>query len=304
MVNNKKLFDIFLFLNEFDLLELRFEILDTIVDYFVITEVNETFSGKPKPLIFKKNILRYKKFQKKIIYNPITQKELKLLREPKWSQYVSNLEKSIPYKHNGRKPINLHKSLKREISHRDASILGIYKIAKSEDYILISDLDEIPNPKAIKEALKSKISKPYYFKMDWFLYWINNKVSNPWFGTVLCKFKNIKGKSIDNLRYASCKEDKLPGPIIKNGGWHFSYLGGIEAILFKLKSHPFQGYRVLISIILDKLKIRSLRERVTNNKDIFFQNRNFSIVKIDNSFPKEIKKDTKFIKKYSFNNKN
>ena len=71
--------------------------------------------------------------------------------------------------------------------------------------------------------------------MDWFLYWINNKVSNPWFGTVLFRFKHLKGNSLDNLRFASPKEKDVPGPIINNGGWHFSYLGGYEAIIYKLK---------------------------------------------------------------------
>ena len=50
-----KIFDVFLFFNELDLLELRLKTLYDIVDYFIITEINETFSGKCKELIFKKN---------------------------------------------------------------------------------------------------------------------------------------------------------------------------------------------------------------------------------------------------------
>ena len=55
MKNKPKLFDVFLFLNELDLLDLRLKTLYSIVDYFIITEINETFSGKPKSLIFEKN---------------------------------------------------------------------------------------------------------------------------------------------------------------------------------------------------------------------------------------------------------
>ena len=45
-----KIFDVFTFYNELDLLELRMNILGNSVDYFVINEANITFTGKPKPL--------------------------------------------------------------------------------------------------------------------------------------------------------------------------------------------------------------------------------------------------------------
>ena len=60
MKNKPKLFDVFLFLNELDLLDLRLKTLYSVVDYFIITEINETFSGKPKSLIFEKIRKRYK----------------------------------------------------------------------------------------------------------------------------------------------------------------------------------------------------------------------------------------------------
>ncbi len=300
MRSKQRLFDVFLFLNELDLLELRLKTLNPIVDYFVITEINETFSGKSKPLIFEKNRERFKKFNKKIIYNPITAEELLELKKPKWRNYISDLCKPIYYKHKGKSPKYIKESLKREISHRDSAILGFFDMANKDDLILLSDLDEIPNPEAITMAIKKKITKPHYFKMKWFIYWINNQVSEPWFGTVLFKFKNLEGNSLDNFRFASSNEIKVPGTIIKNGGWHFSYLGGIEAITYKLKSHPFQGYKLLLALLLDKLKIRRIQNTVMQNKDIFFQNRTFSIIDIDDSYPSEMLKDKDFINKYSY----
>ncbi len=295
-----RLFDVFLFLNELDLLELRLKTLYPIVDFFVITEINETFSGKSKSFIFQKNREKFKQFEKKIIYNPITKEKLLELKKTKWHDYISDLNKSISHKHNGKPAKYLKESLKREISHRDAAILGFFNISNKEDLILLSDLDEIPNPKAISIAIKKTITKPHYFKMKWFLYWINNQVSEPWFGTVLFKFKNLKGNSLDNFRFASSNEIKVPGPIIKNGGWHFSYIGGIDAIIYKLRSHPFQGYKVLLALLLDKFKIRQIKNTIKKNKDIFFQNRNLSIIDIDDSYPSEMLKDKDFIKKYSY----
>ena len=64
-----KIFDVFTFYNELDLLELRMNILGNSVDYFVINEANITFTGKPKPLYFAENRKRFKKWDDKIIYH-------------------------------------------------------------------------------------------------------------------------------------------------------------------------------------------------------------------------------------------
>ncbi len=297
---NPKIFDVFLFFNELDLLELRLKTLYNVVDYFIITEINETFSGKYKELIFKRNKKRYEKFLKKIVYNPISKKELKELQTEYWSNYTSDFNISLPHKHNGKPAKKLQNSLKREITHRDAAIYGLHDLASPEDIILLSDLDEIPNPVAIKNTLKDDLIYPHYFKMDWYIYWINNRVGLPWFGTVMFKFKNLKGSSLDNLRFPTSDEKNIPGKITKNGGWHFSYLGGSKKVMEKLKAHPFQGYKSQIAMILNKLNLRKIELTIKKNKDILFQNRKFLIVEIDDSYPAEILENKSFIKKYSF----
>ncbi len=49
-------YDCFTLFNELDLLEIRLSILDEYVDYFVLCESVETFSGKRKPLYIIKKI--------------------------------------------------------------------------------------------------------------------------------------------------------------------------------------------------------------------------------------------------------
>ena len=54
--NEKPLvYDCFNFFNEFDLLEIRLNELDGVVDYFVLCESNVTHNGIPKPMYFKEN---------------------------------------------------------------------------------------------------------------------------------------------------------------------------------------------------------------------------------------------------------
>ena len=63
-----KVFDVFLFFNELDLLEVRLNLLYPFVDHFVINEATKTFSGLDKPLYYLENKDRFEKFQDKIIH--------------------------------------------------------------------------------------------------------------------------------------------------------------------------------------------------------------------------------------------
>lgn len=62
------IFDAMLMSNEVDLLEIRLNELDPVVDYFVILESNATFTGLPKDTYFADNRERFSKFEKKILY--------------------------------------------------------------------------------------------------------------------------------------------------------------------------------------------------------------------------------------------
>jgi beta-1,4-mannosyl-glycoprotein beta-1,4-N-acetylglucosaminyltransferase len=63
-----KIIDCFIFYNEIDLLTYRLNILNDIVDKFVIVESTYTFSGKEKKLYFNENKHLFEKFNEKIIH--------------------------------------------------------------------------------------------------------------------------------------------------------------------------------------------------------------------------------------------
>ncbi len=295
-----KIFDVFLFFNELDLLELRLETLYEVVDYFVITELFETFSGNSKSSLFEKEKKRYEKYSDKIIYNFVSKDKIEDLKKDKFLDYISDFNGVVSYQNNGKSYKHLHKTLKREVQHRDSAILGFIDIAEPNDFILLSDLDEIPNPLAIQQAILREEEEISYFKMEWYLYWMNNKISSPWFGTVLLKFKNLKNRSLNTIRYASSDEKNVPGNIIKNGGWHFSYLGGFQAIREKLNAHPYQGRRAQIAKFLDLIRFRKFEKVIRKNKDIFFLNREFEKIDIKKSFPNFLLKKKKIIEKYIY----
>ena len=66
--SKRKIYDVFLFHNELDMLELRLIELEHVVDCFVIIEQPHTLTGTPKPLYFKEhNTTRFARFMNKII---------------------------------------------------------------------------------------------------------------------------------------------------------------------------------------------------------------------------------------------
>ena len=64
-----KIYDCFSYLDEDFLLDLRLNILNDFVDYFVIVEGNKTWQNNLKPFKFK--LERFNKFKNKIIYIPV-----------------------------------------------------------------------------------------------------------------------------------------------------------------------------------------------------------------------------------------
>lgn len=66
--SNVKVLDAILMSTELDLLEIRLNELDSVVDYFLIVESNATFTGLSKEAYFGKNKARFTKFEHKIIY--------------------------------------------------------------------------------------------------------------------------------------------------------------------------------------------------------------------------------------------
>ena len=295
----RRVIDVFIFFNELDLLELRFRTLYDVVDYFIITECTETFSGKQKSMAFAENRARFQDFEDKIIYNPISSRDLELLCDSKWTDYRTDLNRSLPYKHGGRPAKRLHSSVLREISHRDAGVLALSKIAMPNDLILLSDVDEIPNPSIVKSISISGVLQPCYFQMEWSLYWINNRVDAPWLGTVAFSYKMLQGLSLDMMRYGSSDIVNAPGPVIKNGGWHFSYLGGSEAISTKLKALPYQGMRAGVAKFLNLFRRKKWQVMLNRNTDLLMQNRTLYFVPLDESFPEAIFHIPHFIKNYA-----
>lgn len=105
-----------------------------------------------------------------------------------------------------------------------------------EDILLYGDADEIPYSETVKQLLPYvKTGDVYALEMIFCNYWINClSFEHPWTQFKVFNFQtllDIGGSPQENIR------KKTVGTIIENGGWHWSWLGGRDAIVKKLESY-------------------------------------------------------------------
>lgn len=211
--------DGFTFFNEYDLLECRLEYLYDHVDYFVLSECNYTHSGKPKPLNYFDNISRYSKYKDKILYAP-------LIIDPtnyKFDVKITECDYSTDYW-----------TLERQQRNNIATALSRFD---DDATVLITDLDEIPNPEIfpmIQEELKTKIAVSMVQQS--FYYDLNHRHQNfGWAFPAAGKKKDIVLNTANWFRAFAMQIN----PIL-NGGWHLSYFADVNGILTKLANTAHQ----------------------------------------------------------------
>ncbi len=227
-----KIFDCFMYFDEEVVLNLRLNVLNKYVDYFVIVESIFTHKGEKRELKF--NPDKFKKFENKIIYLIFDREPPKIKKIMK--EDTIN-EKSIKY---------IYNAAYRENGQRNFILNGLDK-ATNEDMILISDVDEIPNLENID--LKEINKKIILFKQDMFYYKFNLNLPNfVWTGTKACKKKHLKSpqwlRNIKDRKFPYYRIDTIFSntkyidvEFIENGGWHFSNIKTANEIQHKLKSY-------------------------------------------------------------------
>lgn len=279
------IFDCFIFFNEFELLEIRLNELNGVVDKFVLVEATKTHQGKDKPLYFKENKKQFANLLHKIIHVVVS---------------------DYPRTNN---------ALQLEYHQRNSISLGLRDCSPG-DQIIISDVDEIPRPAKIVEARELPGIK--IFEQQMFYYFLNGmNVSNigggkqfKWFGPVMADFKyfktpqrwrdfsvNLMGMYHPNplyqvyghLYYKAIKIFyRTPFHVMKDGGWHFSYLGGVSKIIEKLESFHHTEYNADEYKNPDKIE-----KAIQNGKDIFGRKFEYRFAELDSTFPQYILENRK-----------
>lgn len=202
MVQGKMIYDCFMFYNEVELLDLRLRTLREYVDVFVLAEINITHSGKDKPYYFDEFKSLFKE------YNIIHLKDIAYPNDNPW--IVEN-------------------------AHRNMLQRG-YTDAYHDDYIIISDLDEIPDPQKVHEGIESGLNT-FGIHQELYCYYINCKSDQIWAGSVVSKRQYIK--SPQDARNNRCNQ-----PVNLVGGWHYTSMGGKDRIRLKFDSFAETDFNI------------------------------------------------------------
>jgi len=248
-----------MYFDEDVVLDVRLNTLDQYVSKFVIVESLFTHKGDKRDLKF--DIKKFNKFKNKIVY-------LVYEKEPFEIESINETdtenEKSVKF---------ILNAIHRENGQRNFISEGL-KNAHDEDFILISDLDEIPNLSNIN--LNNFREKLIFFNQEMFYYKFNLKLPNfNWVGTKSCKKKNFLNaqwlRNIKDKNYPFYRIDLLFSKnkytnikFIKNGGWHFTNIKTPEEIRHKLSSYLHHR-----EFDLNPLSSSEINELIKNKKAIY-----------------------------------
>jgi len=254
-----KIFDCFMLFDEEMLLDIRLNYLNNYVDKFIIVESTYTHSGEKKKLVFEHK--NFHQFQDKINYIIVD-------NEPEGIEKIS--KEDTEHKKNQKYILN---ALKRENYQRNCINQGLTS-AELNDWIIVSDIDEIPNLE--NTNLMSIKKKLIFFKQKIFYYKFNLLLESfDWHGSKACKkndlispqwLRNIKDKNyplwrVDTL-FSKTKYKNIH--FVDNGGWHFSYMKKARDIEKKLKSYLHHR-----EYDIEPVGINKIEEFIKNKKAIY-----------------------------------
>lgn len=250
------IYDIFTFNGEFDLLEIRLNILDEFVDEFIICEAPTTFSGKPKPLYFGEFLegIKHGRYNIKprvldkikyfVIDENYTEEEIELAENSPNTQGAEHWKHEFLQK----------ESIKKALTH-----------LKDDDICFIGDVDEIWR--------MPKVNGVYKLRLEVYTYYLNNLSTEKFWGTIVGRYGDIKDKCLNHLRVEADKT-------LADYGWHFTSMGGLDEVRRKLSdSYTEESY--WNPVVQNRLEIN-----FKNNKD--FLGRDFEFIIDETNLPKYI----------------
>ena len=206
----------FPFFNEIDIVEVKLATLKPVIDLFVICEIDITFSGKERELLWpklSKEIPFLSLMRGQIVYLPL--EISKLSSRPKFTS-----------------------AWDVEAYTRNALANG-FEARDKDTVVFLTDADEVPDPYwIIKSSRKireqpSRIERPLMARHCYYVNWRSNDLSRH--EQMTCGFSahNLSGRTMESI----CRKSDFTHVSLPHGiGWHFGWMGGAEKMKNKLSS--------------------------------------------------------------------
>jgi beta-1,4-mannosyl-glycoprotein beta-1,4-N-acetylglucosaminyltransferase len=197
-----KIVEGFLFNDELELLELKLMETYDHIDRFVIVEAAINWQKKDKPLFYSDNASRFVAWRDKIVH---------VIAKPEFGD-----------------PPAIEWSQRREIAKG-------FDDLDMMDICIVSDADEICSRGALKRIRKFGLREPVALNQYLYYYFVDCLQNQPWNGPV------ARPRGLDSIDCQALKFERNKVPIVRDGGWHFSWLGPtVEKLQWKLNCHTVE----------------------------------------------------------------
>jgi beta-1,4-mannosyl-glycoprotein beta-1,4-N-acetylglucosaminyltransferase len=273
------IYDCFTFFDELELLELRLHELGDVVDKFVWVEATKTHSNKYKPLHYQENRVLFQAFHDQIIHVVVDD-----MPDSNDSWVLENFQR---------------KCIARGLVN-----------CRPEDFILVSDLDEIPRATTVakvsrewqssdgffsnlarntlnargfkrifhRRGFRRRLRKnhPFILKFEQVIYrhFVNCECVKPRlkYGTRMLRFQDFS--CAEEIRHSGYKT-------VQGGGWHFTFMGGPERISQKLAAYAHQERNRL-----QFTDVKVISDQIAGGAPVGGMDYQLKIVPLDETFPR------------------
>ena len=245
------IYDVITYNGEEELFEIRYNILKDVVDEFRVIEFDKTFSGKSKEKLFDQHYDKVRNF---------------FVPESDWGMY-KDVALSSPNTEYGKGAEHWVREFCQKESIRDCLV-----DLQDNDILFIGDCDEVWHPSLAHYSPHTS----HKLGLLVYSYYLNNKSSEEFYGTLFTEYGIIKDKCLNHVRSQSNYHELIP-----NAGWHFTSMGGYERVRQKLTdSYTEDSYAK--PVVIDNLE-----SNINSNKD--FLGRNFTYTVDTSLWPQYLK---------------
>jgi beta-1,4-mannosyl-glycoprotein beta-1,4-N-acetylglucosaminyltransferase len=252
----RRIFDLFPYNGEAMMLAIKLNEMADWVDRFVIVEARSSFTGEPKPVHFE-------------------------AQRPMFAAFEGKIEHVVVDAF----PERLNSPWSREFFQRDSAARGLDGVWSPDDYVLITDVDEIIDRSAL-EGLERDIAP---IRLRFFQYFLNCEyvMSQPSAQAVVAKARFLARNGSSYLRLAA--RDREKGRELEDAGWHFSSIDAPEALAQKMRSFSHQEHAHL-----DDKHFAELLEAIRNGETSVGRVRR----ELDDSFPAYVRQNRDALASY------
>lgn len=226
--------DCFTFFNEIKLLLVRLHYLEDVVDYFVISESDRTFSGHPKPLFL----------------------------DQYWDAIPSRISRKIircqSFLNN--EDGDILKCWHREHAQRSVLIQSVRDhFPDPRNVLFVSDVDEIPHKDVMITVKRAGIPNVVRLQQTCLVYNPDTR-SGDWASAYAGPLGYLVTQNVSNLRV----NNQMGIREIQDAGWHFTFCLSPEKILHKIQAYSHQEFNKP-----EWANLENIKKSIANRVDLF-----------------------------------